>query len=305
MFLGIVSLIAACLCWSLVFIIPLMMDTYHPVEIALGRFFCYGLISITILSLTKRKLFSPSYKSLWLKSSIYGFASTLLCFTSMVFSIRYAGSVTTTLIYSLSPLTIALYGNWKKKQYPYKKLFYPLVFMLAGIVLSNLKVFEGSEETFLRYLVGLLFSFIGLFSWTWFAVANSIFLENQKTLTIQEWSLMMGSSMLVIVLGCSACIVPLLSWKWTPFFITGSAVLGIVATWLAFLLWNYGSKRVPIALAGQMMILEVVFGLTLVYSYFKHWPTRHELLGMGLMTFGVLLSYKLLASTKKPSQAPT
>ncbi len=305
MLLGIVSLIAACLCWSLVFIIPLMLEAYTPVEIALGRFFCYGLISLTVLSLTKRNLFSRLYKSLWIKSSIYGFASTLLCFTSMVFSIRYASSAVTALIYSLSPLSIALYGNWKNKQYPYIRLLYPLFFMLSGIILVNLKAFEGSEDALYRYLLGLLCGFIGLFSWTWFAVANSIFLENQKTLTTQEWSLMMGSSTFIVVLGCATCASPFLSWRWTSLFFAGSAILGVIATWMAFSFWNYGSKRVPIALAGQMMILEVVFGLTLVYSYFKQWPSSYELSGMGLMTLGVLLNYKLLRTTKIQSKEPT
>ena len=81
----------------------------------------------------------------------------------------------------------------------------------------------------------------------------------------------MGSAMLMLVILIAVALSPILSWNWTRQFLFGSFLLGAIGTWLAFIFWNYGAKRVPVALAGQMLILEVIFGLILVYSYFRSW----------------------------------
>lgn len=294
MLLGILSLVAASLCWSLVFIIPLLLKDFTPVEIALGRFFCYGLISFILLVIRRPQLLSKNYKSLWIKSSIYGFASTILCFTSMVFSIRLANSAVTALIYSLSPILIALYGNFKNKQYSYRKLMFPLSIMLIGIGFANFEAFRESSNASITHILGIFCGFLGIGSWTWYAVANANFLEQNKEMKTQDWSLMMGSAMLMLVILIAVALSPILSWNWTRQFLFGSFLLGAIGTWLAFIFWNYGAKRVPVALAGQMLILEVIFGLILVYSYFRSWPETMEFIGMLFMILGVFISSKTL-----------
>lgn len=294
MILGILSLVAACLCWSLVFIIPLLLKDFSPIEIALGRFFCYGFISIVLLMIKRPHLLNKNLKPLWIKSSIYGFASTILCFTSMVFSIRLASSAVTALIYSLSPIMIALYGNFKNRQYSFKKLMTPLLVMLTGIAFANVSAFQNHDAHFLTYTIGIIFGFLGIGSWSWYAVANAEFLGKNKDIRTEDWSLMMGSSMFAFVVLIALALSPFMSWNWTRQFLIGSFMLGAIGTWLAFLFWNYGAKKVPVALAGQMLILEVVFGLILVYSHYHKWPESFELVGMIFMLIGVLISTKTL-----------
>lgn len=295
MVLGLLALIAACLCWSLVFVIPLVLKNFSPVEIALGRFFCYGLISFILLCIKKPYLLNKVHKPLWIKSSIFGFASTILCFTSMVFSIRLASSAITALIYSLSPILIALYGNFKNKQYSYRKLMTPLFIMLVGIVCANFKAFSLSNSSSFTHLLGVFFGFLGIGSWTWYAVANADFLEKNQDIKTQDFSLMMGSCMFFLVVLLALGLYPYLSFHWTKQFFIGSFLLGAIGTWLAFLLWNYGAKKVPVALAGQMLILEVVFGLVLVYWHLRQFPDMHETIGMFFMLLGVAISSKTLS----------
>jgi len=230
MFLGFLSLIAACLCWSLVFIIPLLLPDFSPLEIALGRFFCYGLLSLILLLAKNPSFFSKKHLHLWKKGTIFGFASTLLCFTSMVVSIRLASSSVTALIYSLSPISIALWGNKKNKVFETKALIFPLSIMLFGIVFANLGAFKHSNQNLFIYLVGLSFGFIGLFSWTWFAVENSQFLQSEKNITMTDFSLLMGSSMFILTCIIALFASPLISFAWTKQFFIGRVFFGGVGT---------------------------------------------------------------------------
>lgn len=294
MVIGFLSLTCACLCWSLVFIIPLLLPEFSPIEIALGRFFCYGLLSFGVLSIKNRSLFQKKYLYLWKKGTVFGFFSTLLCFTSMVVCVRFASSSVTALIYALSPVTIALLGNRKEKVYNQKDLILPLSIMLMGILFTNLGAFQVANTSLSTFIIGIIFGFIGLFSWTWFACENSQFMQKEKEISLTDWSLLMGTSMLVLTLALAIFLYPFMHFHWTLQFFIGSFLLGVIGTWLAFLFWNYGSKKVPVALAGQMMILEVIFGLTLVFSYFKKWPTFFEIIGTFFMITGVVLSTILM-----------
>jgi drug/metabolite transporter (DMT)-like permease len=298
MFIGLLSLTCACLCWSLVFIIPLLLPEFSPIEIALGRFFCYGLLSFGFLAVKNRSLFQKKYLYLWKKGTVFGFFSTLLCFTSMVFCVRLASSSVTALIYALSPITIALLGNRKEKVYNQKDLMLPLAIMLIGILFTNLGAFKTANTSLFTFMTGIIFGFIGLFSWTWFACENSQFMQKEKNITLTDWSLLMGTAMLILTVIIALLIYPFISFRWTMQFFIGSFLLGVIGTWLAFFFWNFGSKKVPVSLAGQMMILEVIFGLSLVFSYFKKWPSSFEIIGATLMIFGVVLSTFLMKKEK-------
>jgi drug/metabolite transporter (DMT)-like permease len=80
-----------------------------------------------------------------------------------------------------------------------------------------------------------------------------------------------------------------------PFYI-GSSILGIICTWLPFLLWNNGCKKIPISLSGQLMVFEILFALCLIYLIEHKLPTLSEIIGIIFMFSGVLLSLKNMKS---------
>jgi len=118
---------------------------------------------------------------------------------------------------------------------------------------------------------------------------------------------MMGSSTFIIVLAIGALSM-LFSPDLSKFFVLdsilqkyliGCFVLGTVSTCLAFYFWNQGSKRLPISLIGLMMMLEVVFGLILIYLFERRFPLPLEALGIVLMMSGVVIGCRSL--TKEDS----
>ena len=192
---GILLTIAACFCWGLVFVIPSFVKNFHPLEIALGRYFVYGFLSFSLILIKNRKLFSKTYLSYWKKASYLAFFSTILCYTGTVFNMQYAGATAATLVFAMSPICITLAGNWHKKEYPFRKLIFPLLLMIIGIFLAEAKGNNSIERSsLLLYMLGLFLGLFGLASWTWFAVANSHFMKQNKDLPVSSWALMMGTS---------------------------------------------------------------------------------------------------------------
>ena len=306
---GILFTIAACFFWGLVFVIPSFLRGFHPLEIALGRFFIYGLFSFLILLLTKRELFSKKHASYWKKAAYLSLFSSVLCYTATVCNMQYAGPTIATLVFAMSPICISLVGNWHKKEYPFQKLYLPLALMVIGIFLAKFKGFESDPESSLWLsLLGIFFGLVGLASWTWFAVANSHFLKQNKELSVNNWALMLGTCTLVQVLLVGTILFAFLGTKEKYFifspelqnFILFSFILGTVSTLLSLFLWNHGSKRIPISLAGQLMIFEIIFALILIYFVEQKLPTLMELGGIVFMISGVLIGFKKL---KSPVQA--
>src|ERR1700733_3435751 len=115
MLIGVLYVIGACLCWGLVFVVPLFLQGFSSIEIALGRFFFFGLFSFLFLLLKKKHLIQRVYAEAWAKAFLYGFISTLVCYICLVFCMRYANAAVAALIYAMSPITITLFGNYRKQ----------------------------------------------------------------------------------------------------------------------------------------------------------------------------------------------
>jgi drug/metabolite transporter (DMT)-like permease len=72
-----------------------------------------------------------------------------------------------------------------------------------------------------------------------------------------------------------------------------AAFTGLVAT-VALLcsvigngLWNYASRALPLALMGQMIVFETVFGALYGFIWEGRWPTPIEGAAMALLLAGV------------------
>jgi drug/metabolite transporter (DMT)-like permease len=302
MFKGALFVILACLCWGLVFVIPKLIVGFGPIEISLGRFFCYGLVSAALLLIKKRSLFARTYAFAWKKALWLAFISTLISYTSLVFAVHYAQPAAAALIFGMSPITIALYGNWVKKEHDNKQFFLPGLLMLSGIALTNLNAFAFEGSSLGLYLIGLFCAFLSLATWTWYTIANFHFLGKNKEIVPGDWVIMQGVATLALVLFSSLALAFFhldvdKYFTFTPelktFFI-GSLVLGTLSSWVAFYFWSCGNLRLPISLASQLTIFEMIFGLFFSYLAEKRWPLPSEAAGIALMLVGVLVAFKTL-----------
>lgn len=75
MFKGIAFALSACFIWGLIFIIPQFMSSFSSIEIALGRYWFYGGISLLLLLKARLQGFCNYPLSVWIKALCLSFLS--------------------------------------------------------------------------------------------------------------------------------------------------------------------------------------------------------------------------------------
>ena len=293
MILGILSILGACLCWGFIFVIPQFLSDYSAIAIAVGRFFFFGLASLVFLVIKKRSLLDKKFFPFWRQASILSFVATIVQYVGLVLCLRYANPSIAALIYGLAPITISLSGTWKKQGFNLKQFFLPGLLTFFGLILINLDAFQLTNSSPPEYLFGLFCGFLGLSSWTWYAVANSEFMEKNRGISPLDWVTMFGTTTFCIVSGIILCYLPFSPPKSLqqlgPEFMIGCAILGIVSTYAAFLFWNEGTKRLPIHLVGQIAVFEMLFALLFIFLIEKRLPLTSETGGILFILAAVLI----------------
>lgn len=320
MLLGIFFVISACFMWGLIFVVPQFMEGYSPMEVALGRYFFYGVMSCIFLAGWRRDIFRKLLsRDVILKALWFGLIANILYYPCLVFSIRYATPVIATLIFGLSPISIALYGNLRQKECSYKSLALPVLGIASGLVLVNWPALQNSTLTgsVQEYCIGIFFGLAAVGLWTYYAVANSRFLKKTLEMSSINWSSIVGIATLawvVLIMGCNILFngPEAFIWKYlTPTpemqsFMIGGLVLGFISTWLGMFLWNLGSSRLPVSFAGQLTVFETIFGLLFVFLVEQRYPSLIELCGATLMLSGVIVSINTFKKMieASPAQEP-
>lgn len=311
MFVGTVFVLTSCMIWGLIFVIPQLMAGFSPIEVALGRYFFFGAISLLIFLKGGLKWFQLS-KVIWVKAFIYSLVVTFLYYIFLVLGLRYSSAAVMTLIAGISPLSLTFFGNKKNHIFSFKQLILPSAFLLTGLLLVNIPAFqiESHHSTLLEYLFGLICGLMALITWNWYVIANDQFLKDYPQVSSSDWATLVG----VATLGWSIFIGGILFFfiedsssinkflVWNPElknFLLGSLILGLFSSWLGSYLWNQGSRRIPVALAGQLTIFETIFGLLYVYTYAQRFPQPLEFLGIILMLSGVLITLHVFQRNRK------
>ena len=294
---GIFSIITACLLWALVFVLPRYALSFTPIEIALGRFFFFGLSSLVILCWKRRELLTSSH--LWRKSILYGLLSTIVCYGASVLAIRYAGAPTAALLFGMSPLTISFYGNWKNKEYPFKILILPAFFLLCGAILLHQEAIL-SLHIDTSHLIGIGAALLSLGILTWFAVANFCLLQKETSISSFDWTLLLGISSFgwtLLSYGLLTCFTPRF---WESYTFTSSAffsfliislILGVISSWASMFFWNYGTKRVPVTLSGQLTVFEMLFAFGFLFLLEQRLPLLSEAVAICFVLLGFTLFF--------------
>jgi len=300
---GLILALSACFLWGLIFVLPTFLTDYSSVEIALGRYFFYGLISLIFFgSFCFKKLIQhPAH--VWLKAVWFALIANIFYYMALVLGVKYAGAGISTLITGIAPLSIAFYGNWLKNECSFSKLVIPTFLITIGLFTVNMDVFLGKSTVYYsyEYFFGIFCAFSSLLCWTWFVAANAKFLQSCPSMSYFEWSTLLGVATFAWVVIISAFLLLFVveyehAQKFITFdsnlqfFLLITGILGCICSWLGSFLWNSGCTYLPISLSGQMTIFESIFGLMFVYTIEKRLPTTFELIGITLMISAILYS---------------
>ncbi|MBI2253437.1 MAG: DMT family transporter [Proteobacteria bacterium] len=294
------AMIATTALWALAFIVPLMVPGASSLDITFGRYFAYGICSLFLLWRFGSVRLSAAD---WLLAAAFAFFGNLLYYALLVLGIRLAGAGLAVPIIGLLPVTVALAGNWREGALPWSKLARPLLIIFVGLMLVNLT--RGTDAGSARASLPGIFCLVApVIMWTWYAVANAAFLKRRRDVSASAWASAIG----VATLGLTLALFPLHfifgggAQSIPRLFATGevfavafwSTVLGLGASWVAAALFNLASTRLPVTLAGQLIVFETVFGVFYVFLAEGRIPSAIELGGFALSILGIWLSIRIL-----------
>lgn len=299
---GIVYAVAADLVWGLAFVIPKFLHSYSAVEIAFGRYLTYGVASLFLFLANKKNVINID---LWMRALIFAFCGNIGYYYFLVLAIKLTGATIPTLVIGLLPITISLYGNWLNREFSFTKILPSLGLLLSGIVIFNYSQVVSNKQELNYY--GVVCSLIALAFWTWYGVANALFLKDNPQITPTDWANVVGVatlgllSFLIMISGLfyseSFTMYKFYDYSNLGFWV-GSTILGIIVTWVGGIFWNKASQLLPVTLAGQMIVGETIFGLAYGYLVEVRMPYYLEWFGIIIVIGGVLISIRIINRLK-------
>ena len=305
--IGILACIGAGALWGLAFIAPLAVVPYSGFELVAGRYFVFAAISVVLLVIQAKA--GRTLGAVRIRQALcFGVIGYVGFFVFAAYGIRLAGPALTALIVGLTPVAVAFIGNRRNKTMQWRNLAAPLGAICAGLIIVNFGALDAvSGHAAWRIISGVVCSVFSLAGFVYFVLRNDEIVNGADAPSLILWTgwigigACAGSLPLLLVdaaLGHAALFDDALftpaGWR----FLAWAALLGLTSSWLATWLWIFGSRRVPVVLASQLIIAETVFGLFYGFLYQQRWPTGFEAIGSLLMIFGVVLGILTFSQRK-------
>ncbi len=290
--------------WGLAFVIPKYLADIDPTMVALGRYFIYGILSAGILLAVARTV---SFAQIpWIRAFAYAFIGHVGYYIILVWAISLGGVLVVAPIMATLPVSVAVVGNVLNKELSFRRLLFPLLFILVGI--TFLRIYQNSELSVdgaqaRNMIFGALLAFGALSMWTMYAVLNASYLKRSQISSV-VWAQAMGFCCLLQVgTAISLWFVlheqPALLFQWTDSnelivkFLTGILVLGVVVSWFSTQVWNKVSRRLPITVAGQLLVVQSLAAIAYDSWLDRQVPHVVELIYVALVVVGVVWGVKV------------
>lgn len=291
--------------WGLAFAIPQYLAEVDPTMVALGRYFVYGILSAGILFAAARTVNFTQIP--WIRAFAYAFIGHVGYYVVLVWAISMGGVLVVAPIMATLPVSVAVIGNALNKEFGFRRLISPLLFILVGI--TYLRIFQNSELSVhgvpVRNMIyGALLAFGALSMWTMYAVLNAAYLKRSQISSV-VWAQAMGLCCLLQVgIALSLWLVlqeqPAQLFQWAGSyelmlkFLAGILVLGIVVSWLSTQVWNRVSRRLPITVAGQLLVVQSLAAIAYGSWLDRQVPHIVELICVIVVVVGVVWGVKVV-----------
>lgn len=298
MWIGVLCGLLAGAMWGLVFIVPEMLGAFSPLELAVGRYLAYGAMAFALLLPRLKSLLATLVPADYAALVRHAMAGNIVYYVLLASGVKYAGVAPTSLIIGMLPVVVTLMGRKDHGALPLARLALPLLLVGAGIACINVDSFlhAGPGASAGEIALGVACAAGALLCWSWYALDNARYLKRNPQFSSAQWSALYGLSTGVIALfiGAGAWLfadhAPATLGRDWPLFWTCNALLALGASVIGNGLWNVASRRVPVTLAGQLILFETLFALLYGFLYRGHGPRALELGAIVLLVAGVTWS---------------
>jgi len=281
--------IAAGVCWGAIFLGPALTPGLSGTAFAVLRFLCYGLFSLVLLLPRWRRVWASLSQADAISLFWLSLIGNLLYYALVGTGVQQTGVATTSLIVGLIPVLVALAGRRDSNAVRLRLLMPSLCCAVAGVALIS--VHALTQDNTAGSVWGVLCAFGALLGWSWYAVNNARRLA-VTDVSAHDWSLLTG-----VITGAQslllAMLLPSSEWSgfsapdWTRFLLVAASV-ALLASVIGGVFWNHASRLLPLALSGQVLVIETLAALLLGFLWEQRWPTMIETAAVGLLVVGVV-----------------
>jgi drug/metabolite transporter (DMT)-like permease len=279
--------------WGLVFLAPVLVRAFTPLQLAAGRYLAYGLFAAILLAPRRQRLMAALGPREWWALMGLSLLGNTLYFVMLASAVQWGGIAMTSLVIGFLPVAVTIIGSRDHGAVPLARLWPSLALSAAGIgCIGWTALTHGGGATATAPIAGFVCALGALVSWTAFAVWNSRCLDRLHHITPSDWSLAAG-----VVTGAQAVLLipaALLigatdhdAAAWMKFALVSSGV-AIFASIIGNALWNRMSRLLPLTLLGQMILFETLFALLYGFLWDERLPTIAEGVAILLVVASVL-----------------
>lgn len=268
--------------WGLVFLAPALVQGTHPLNLTVGRYLCYGLVSLLLFWPRRHVILAGLQASDWGALFRLVLIGNIVYYVCLSYAVQIGGIALTSLIVGFLPVTVTLVGRRDEGALPLSRLRVSLALCVAGAVCIGWQAVAAPVAGDVgRQLVGVGCAVGALLAWTWFAVQNGRHVKRLRDVSTHDWNLLTGlmtgaqavllSPLALSVAGTHASDV---TWR----LVAVSVTLALAASVLGNSLWNAMSRLLPMTLVGPMILFETLFALAYGFAWEQRWPSALEAL---------------------------
>jgi len=311
MAVGIAAGLGAGAFWGMTFVAPLVVEGFSALDFTVGRFVACGLFSLVWLAWVHGRAAWRGASEAWPTGAQIGAALGLsvLGYTGyywlLVLAIEDTGAALPVLIIGTIPLWVMLLG--KPHGLRWRDLLPGMALTALGMALMvQVTAREGEWVSGQgEWRRGVVFAVGAMLSWTAFTLLNARWLKQHPGVNSTVWANWLGVAaglgalLLWWIVGQASGVAdagviepPMWAREGWGLFVLVCAFTGIGSAWVAAVLWNMASRRLPESLSGQLIVSETVFGLLYAFVWSGQWPALQQGLAAVLFVLGILASIR-------------
>jgi hypothetical protein len=126
--------------WGMVFVAPVFLSAFTPLEMACGRYIAYGLIAASLMG-TRLPPLRRLDRADIIAMVKHALAGNIVYYMLLALGVKLAGVAATSLIIGVLPISVTLMGHKDHGSVPLRQLMLPLLLVAAGIACINIDVF--------------------------------------------------------------------------------------------------------------------------------------------------------------------
>lgn len=290
---GIACGIGAGALWGLVFLAPELGREFSPLQLAVGRYLAYGIISLVLISPHWSKLLGKATSQVWLALAWLALTGNTLYYLLLSCAVQFGGVATTSLIIGFLPVAVTIIGSRDKNAVPLDRLAPSLLFCVLGALCIGWQtIAAASDKPLSTQIIGIVCALGALASWTTYAVSNSRWLSRMDAISIHDWNLLLGlvtgaQALLLLPAAIIIAVHQQAKVEWTHL-VEISLGLALLCSFAGNALWNKMSRLLPLTMVGQMILFETLFALLYGFLWEQRWPSWSETLAFAFVSISVI-----------------